>query len=168
MFARSSPIKNLSLDFDWSFKPFFLWLRLIGIGFDTSQQIRSKYQRSLLYFYEGACLVLHLVASFLIGIQAFDGKGNLNTRYNSISYQLNNYVNTTNAITRYCVLHTLLLMSSKKDWNALSKKLKLIESNFPLNNQHFKQCRKIFLIGFGIIFLVKFLTSMCWIAFIEC
>ena len=151
-----TPVKISSVDFDWSFKPFFLWMRLIGIDLDPSRQFRSDFRRYLVHFYGGCLLILHLVIASQFGMFKFNVKEHLSPIRNTVSFHLNDYINTTNAILSYIILHILLLITTGDSWNDLRQILLQIECQYPLQPDHFKRCRRVFLFGLTLVFLVRY------------
>ena len=150
--------KNLPFDFEWSFKPFLLWMQLIGIDLYPSPQTRSDIHKYLLKFYNLLLLIVHLVIAGLYGTIEFELNEQLSSGFNVVSFYLNNAVNTVNAIACYVVSHVLLMIMSGDSWTGIWQTLQQIEGQYPLANRHFKKFRNIFLGGLGFIFLVGFPT----------
>ena len=149
-----APAEN-SKNFLWSFKPVLMWMQLIGIDLSSSQQqFHSNTHRYCLHLY--AVFMFLFDAASMLSFMYFLVEGIVFPPSNLMSSTSKRiiYLNSFNSIASILSAHFLLITVTAAKWNELWQILQQIQTKFPLNDNHFRQCRKAAVISLLMLFVV--------------
>ena len=154
------------MDFAWSLKPIFIWLKIsLGIDLDRSNK-KSKIHRWLIIFYS-LCLIICItmpaaVYRMVLGV-LFKPKENNNegTKLfrSSAVMSLSRSLSWFAICVLLCLIHLSLVVSVHFKWKPLWKKLKTIESMIYNQIPFYRQLRRNAIIGLLMLLVVTLIQS---------
>ena len=142
-----------SRNFSWSFKPLLTLMQCLGIHLHSCQQILSNRRR--------CWLRLHQTFVFLINAGSMIHFGSMQLlripwSVSSSTQRGIVYAMVFMNISFVVVTHLILLVRTAVKWEQLWLTLQEIGNRFQLNSNHFRQCRKVVVVGLLAVILVGF------------
>ena len=149
--------RDSSKNFAWSFKPILVWMKLIGIDLNSSQQFRSSICRYSQLLYGVFILLLSSGSVIYMVSKILGGNSSSSEKYaysqtSTMKRTIEMYFIAT--VTYILATHILLMAVTAVKWKKLWQTLQQIEDQFLLDNYHFQQCRKVVIIGLSMLALV--------------
>ena len=149
--------RDSSTNFAWSFKPILVWMKLIGIDLNSSQQLRSRICRYSQLLHRVFTLLLISGHGIYKGLKICGVVPKSPETYpssKSLTLERTIELYFITYITYNLATHVLLMAVTAVKWKELWQTLQQIEDQFLLDNDHFQQCRKVVIIGLSMLALV--------------